>query len=170
MKAKGCSLWLMPTDKAYDKFSDLIKRLTEEYNSPLFEPHVTLLGEMTQSDEEVIKRAEQLVRGQRSFPITLRTVDYQDFYFRTLFVRADRSEPLVALHNRAREEFEMQDIPPYMPHLSLLYGNFSQAVKESIIAAIGREQPAEFMVNSVHLFKTDGEANTWYRAKEFSFQ
>ena len=83
MQAKGYSLWLMPTGEAYDKFSNLIKRLAKEYNAPIFEPHVTLIGEAMQSEEDVIRRAEKLVSGQESFPITLRTIDCQDSYFRT---------------------------------------------------------------------------------------
>lgn len=169
MKAKGHSLWLMPIGKAYDKLSGLIKRLAKEYNAPLFEPHVTLLGEAMQSEDDVLKRAEQLASGQNPFPIKLNIVDYQDFYFRTLFVRAEKTDPLQALHDRAKEVFEMQDIPDYMPHLSLMYGNFPQAVKEQIIKAIGRNQATEFTVNSVHLFKTDGEVNVWHKVKESPF-
>lgn len=169
MKAKGHSLWLMPTGEAYDKLSGLIKRLAEEYNAPLFEPHVTLLGKAMQSEEDVLKRAEQLASGQKPFPITLNTVDYQDFYFRTLFVRAERTDLLRALHDRAKEVFAMQDIPDYMPHLSLMYGNFPEAVKEQIIKAVGRDQTTEFTANSVHLFKTDGEVNSWHRVKEIPF-
>jgi 2'-5' RNA ligase len=167
MKAKGHSLWLMPIGNVYDKLSGLITRLAQEYKTPLFEPHVTLLGEAMQSDSDIFKRAEQLVSGQKPFPVTLRTVDYQDFYFRTLFVRADRTEPLLSLYNRAKDIFEMQDIPEYMPHLSLMYGNFPQLVKEKIISGIGIDQLTEFTANSVHLFKTDGEANTWRRVKAF---
>jgi 2'-5' RNA ligase len=167
MKAKGHSLWLMPIGDAYDKLLGLIKRLAQEYKTPLFVPHVTLLGETMQSDNDVLKRAEQLVSGQKPFPVTLRTVDYQDFYFRSLFVRADRTEPLLSLYNRAKDIFEMQDIPFYMPHLSLMYGNFPRLVKEKIISGIGSDQLTEFTANSVYLFKTDGEANTWCRVKEF---
>lgn len=166
MKAKGHSLWLMPTGKAYDKLSGLIKRFAKEYNAPFFEPHVTLLGEAMQSEVDVLKRAEQLASGQNPFPITLNSVDYQDFYFRTLFVRAETTNLLQALHDRAKEIFEMQDIPDYMPHLSLMYGNFPQAVKEQIIKDIGKDQATEFIVNSVQIFKTDGEVNAWYRIKE----
>lgn len=169
MKAKGYSLWLMPTGKAYDKLSGLIKRLAKEYNAPLFEPHITLLGETMQSEDDVlkrVKRAEQLASGQNPFPITLNSIDYQDFYFRALFVRAEKTDPLQALHDRAKEVFEMQDIPDYMPHLSLMYGNFPQAIKEQIIKDIGRDQATEFTVNSVQIFKTDGEVNAWYRIKE----
>ena len=166
MKAKGYSLWLMPTGETYDRLSGLIGRLAREYGAPLFEPHVTLIGEVVQSEQDVLRKVEQLASGQKPFTIKLNKVDYQDFYFRTLFARADKTNPLQALHDRAKEVFEMRDIPDYMPHLSLLYGNFSKIIKEQIIESIGRDQAVEFMVNSIYVFKTDGEVNTWYKVKE----
>lgn len=168
MKAKGHSLWLMPTDKAYNKLTNLIRKIAVENNALLFEPHLNLLGEVPQSQDEVIKRTEQLVFDQKPFPVTLQTVDYEDFYFRALFVRAKITDSLLALHNRSKDVFEMANVPPYMPHLSLLYGNFPQDVKEKIIETIGRDQTTQFTVGSVHLYKTDGEVNTWYKVEEFT--
>lgn len=144
--------------------------MAEEYNASIFEPHVTLLSGAMQSEEDVIRRAEKLVSGRKSFPITLRTIDYQDFYFRTLFVKADKTEPLQELYDQAYDIFKMKDTPSYMPHLSLLYGNFSQAVKEKIIEAIGRDQTTQFIADRIHLFKTDGEVNAWYKVREFRFK
>lgn len=165
--AKGYSLWLVPTGETYDKLSGIIKRLAEEYNTPLFEPHITLLGEAPQSENDVIKRTRQLISGQKPFLATIRTLDYQDFYYRALFVKAEKTEPLLAFHERAKTIFEMPDIPPYMPHLSLLYGNFSGDIKKKIIKTIGNEFTEEFIVNAVHLIKSEGQANAWYKIKEF---
>lgn len=170
MRAKGYSLWLMPTGKVYDKRSNLIKRLAGEHNAPIFEPHVTLISEVMGSENDVLRKVEQLVLGRKSFPITLRTIDYQDFYFRTLFVKADKTEPLQKLHDQACEIFEMKNIPSYMPHLSLLYGNFSQAAKEQIIETIGKNLSARFIVDKIYLFKTDGEVKSWYKVKESLFK
>ncbi len=167
MKAKGYSLWLIPTGKAYDKLSGLIQKLAKDNSAPLFYPHVTLLGGVMQSEDHVLERTEQLVLGQNPFPITLNSVDYQDYYFRTLFVRTEITDPLQALYDRAKEVFGMQDALDFMPHLSLMYGNFSEAVKEQIIKDIGRDQTTEFTVNSVQIFKTDGEVNVWHKVKEF---
>jgi 2'-5' RNA ligase len=169
MQANGHSLWLMPTGKAYETFSGLIKKLAEAYQAPVFEPHVTLLGGLMHAGDEILRWAAHLVSGQQPFSILLRTVDYQDVYFRALFVRAERTEPLQAFYIRAQELFAMQDISEYLPHLSLMYGNFPQPVKEHIIKAIGRDHTTEFTVSSVHVFNTDGEANTWYRVQEVPF-
>jgi hypothetical protein len=38
------SIWLMPEGDVLDKFSELIMKISDEYNSPEHQPHVTLLG------------------------------------------------------------------------------------------------------------------------------
>ncbi len=168
MKSQGYSLWLLPAGEANERFTNLVKKLAKENNAPVFQPHVTLLGEFDFSEEEAIKKTKQLAQGQQPFTIKLGEIDYEEFHFRTLFVRAEKSEPLLALHNKAKEIFGKQDIPPYMPHLSLLYGIFPNEVKEKIITRIGRDQSAEFEVKKVTLVK-GGEVSEWKKIGQFSF-
>lgn len=168
MESKGYTLWLMPKGEHYNRFADLIKRLARQYGGPLFQPHVTLLGEFPQSEEHAIKLTQELVTGQKPFPITLSQIDYQEYHFRALFVKADLTEPLLRLHERTKKLFGMGYIPPYMPHLSLLYGNYPVEVKEKIIAEIGKEQPARFDVRGVYLIK-GGEVENWKIVKQFPF-
>lgn len=167
MKAVNYSLWLIPKGAEYDRFANLIKRLADEYNGPIFEPHITLLGSISQTKKEVIEKARQLCLGQKPFPITLQTVDYQDFFFRALYIQAQITEPLLKMHNQAKELFNMQHIPPYMPHLSLLYGNYSLKIKKEIIKKIGKDQNAKWVVSSIHIDKEGGDPTTWHRVQEF---
>jgi 2'-5' RNA ligase len=169
MQGNGYSVWLMPTGEAYEQFSDLITHLAQAYHGPVFEPHVTLLGGVRQAEDEILRRAAQLVSGQPPLSISLRTVDYHDVYFRALFVRAESTAPLQAFYTRAQALFARHDLPAYLPHLSLLYGDFPQPVKEHITKAIGRDHTTAFPVRSVHVFNTHGEAQTWYRVKELPF-
>lgn len=165
MKSKGHSLWLILTGEAYEKFSSLIKKLAKQYNAPVFQPHITLLGDFMQPLDECIKLTKQAVLNQKPFIINMGEIDYEDFYFRTLFIRVDKMEPLLNLHNRAKEIFKMV-IPPYMPHLSLLYGTFPIETKEKIIKEIGRKQSIQFEISSVLLIK-GGEIADWRILKEF---
>jgi len=155
----------MPTGESYKRFSNLIKKLAKQYNAPVFEPHITLLGDFKQPLDECIKLIQQVVSGQKSFAISMGEIDYEDVFFRTLFVRADKTEPLLNLHNRAKKIFKM-GIPPYMPHLSLLYGTFPIKTKKEIIKEIGKHQSIEFEINSVHLIK-GGEVEKWQILGEF---
>ncbi|OGY17967.1 MAG: hypothetical protein A2900_00710 [Candidatus Chisholmbacteria bacterium RIFCSPLOWO2_01_FULL_50_28] len=167
MQGKGYSLWLKPSGEIYEQFSKLIEQLAQEHSAPIFHPHVTLLSEILRDEEEIMRKTQELTMRHQPFPVTLGAVDYQDYSFRALFVRADKTRPLLDLHNDSKELFDMQGIPPYMPHLSLLYGNFARGIKDKIVQEIGSVFTTQFEVSSVHLFKTYGAVDIWYRVKEF---
>ena len=158
----------MPKGKIYKKFTNLINKLAKEYSAPEFKPHVTLLGDIDLSEREMIKRTKMLVSGKRIFSITLGQIDYEDYFFRTLFVKATLTEDLQNLHNRAKEVFEIKGISIYMPHLSILYGNYPENVKKKIIQEIGGNQEAQWGVDGVVLMK-GGEIRDWRLIKEFRF-
>lgn len=169
MVSEGYTLWLMPSGEEYNRFTKLIKKLAQQYHAPVFQPHITLLGEFPQPEEEAIKLTQELVTNQKPFPISLGEIDYQDYHFRALFVRADKTPDLVNLHERTKKLFGMEHIPPYMPHLSLLYGNYPVKLKKKIINEIGNRQPAYFEISSVFL-KKGGEVKNWKTVGEFPFQ
>lgn len=167
MVSKGYTLWLIPKGESYDKFAGLIKKLANEYGGPIFVPHVTLLGDIKLTESEMIKRTSQLVKSQKAYSISLGKIAYEDYFFRTLIVLAEVIEQLQNLHDLAKKIFEM-NIPPYMPHLSILYGEYPAEIKEKIIAEIGRDQTARLEAGSVHLIK-GGEVKDWEIIKEFAF-
>lgn len=165
MRSQGYTLWLMPGGREYTRFADLIRKLAKENKAPVFQPHVTLLGEILLEETEAIDKTRQLVLNQKPFIIFLQQIDYEDYYFRSLFIRTKMTDPLLLLHNRAKELFQIQ-IPPYMPHLSLLYGNFPQEIKDQIIKEIGKDQSDQFKINSIHLVKGGG-VKDWKIIEEF---
>ncbi len=168
MKTKGYSLWLMPKGKAYKKFSQLIKKLAKENNALVFEPHITILNVTMLDKEEVIRRATKLVIGQKPFLLTLQNIDYQDNFFRTFFVKADISDELLSLRKKVDDAFGIE-YTTYMPHLSILYGEFPSSTKDKIIKNIGRDQAMTFEIDSLILIK-GGEIDKWRIIKEFPFK
>lgn len=150
----------------------MISRLSERCSAPNFEPHVTLLGQVVGSEEEIVSRVAQLANIITSYEIQLARVDYLDEYFRCLFVKAEETDDVMNANAKARETFQgyitSQDpTNQYMPHLSLLYGNFPSQTKEEIIKEIGQKWEKTFQVISMHVFSTTGEVKEWYRVKEF---
>lgn len=165
--SKGYTLWLMPKGQIYKKLDGLIKKLADENNGPVFKPHVTLLGDIDLPENEIIKKTEELISGQKPFMINLNEIGYEDFHFRALFIKAIITPQLQNLHDRAKKIFKM-NLPPYMAHLSLLYGNYPVELKKKIIQEIGRDQRAQFEVISIFLVK-GGEVENWKIIKEFTF-
>ena len=74
-------------------------------------------------------------------------------------------------NQKAREIFQRQEDPPFMPHISLLYGNLPQAIKEKAIQEIKDELSLEFSVQDIHLVASSSRipVEDWEYVKKFSF-
>ncbi len=57
-----------------------------------------------------------------------------------------------------------------MPHLSLLYGDFSVETKKEIIKKTGESFTDEFEADTLHLYLTEGAASNWQRMRAFPLQ
>ena len=165
--AEKYSLWLMPTGDVCDLLSRIIKRLSVELGAPEFSPHVTLLGGLVGPRSELIGQSARLAAGLRHFVIRLEEIDFLEEYFRCLFVRAALTRPLRKAHRAACQEFGHTREPAFMPHLSLLYGDFPRSLKERVMAEIGPRLDAQFKVRSLHLYRTHGEPRHWRRVASF---
>jgi 2'-5' RNA ligase len=165
--ANEISVWLVPLGDVCDRLAHLILELSQEYASPLFPPHVTLLGGLSGAEQDIIARARQLAAQIEPFQAQLGSVDYLDNYHRALFVRVKESEPLLAANRTARDVYNCHNEPRYMPHLSLLYGHFAPSVKGDIIAKIGNRFDMGFQVTRIELHSTFGDTRDWYSLGKF---
>ena len=60
----------------------------------------------------------------------------------------------------SRRAFEMET-KPFMPHLSLFYGNMSPEEKQDVIAQTGKILEFSFRVDKMFLMKTEGSVDQW---------
>lgn len=162
----GLSLWIQPSGQLYDRMASIIRQLSERFHTPIFEPHVTLLGDLVGDEQEITAQAQQLAAQIPPFQMTLTTVDYLEPYFRCLFVRAQETPELLRANQIARSIFHREQDPKFMPHMSLLYGTFDVAIKKQIIQTIGHEFNAPFAVNSIQFLSCNGTPQEWYKIKE----
>ncbi len=167
MTTPACSLWLMPTGELTTRINATIQRLAHTYASPLFPAHLTLVGPIAQSADEINQKARQLAQAQPAFTVTLDSIDYQDFYYRALFIKAQKVPALLDLYASTTSLFGLTSDTEYMPHISLLYGNFTPEIKQQIISTLEDLRGASFIVDSIHTYVTEGEASSWRSLGEF---
>ena len=162
----------MPTGATFVKLAHIISQLSKDYSTPSFEPHITLLGGVIGSEEEIVKKTAQTASMLAPYEILLTQVDYLDEYFRCLFINVEKTSEVMNANAKAREVFHeyitsKHPATEYMPHLSLLYGDISSQTKEAIVKKIGREWNLTFEAASIHLFLTKGDVKDWHKLKEF---
>jgi 2'-5' RNA ligase len=119
---------------------------------------------------DLIRQSAQVAAALRTFAVRLEDIDFRDEYFRSLFVHAALTEPLRKAYQAACQAFNRRREPAFMPHLSLLYGNFPRSLKEELIAEIGPRLDVQFKVRSLHLFQTKGEPRHWRRVARFGLR
>lgn len=164
---RNYSLWLMPSGQAYRRLRGIILKLGGQYSTPIFKPHVTLLGRIVAPRREVLEKSARLARGMRPLVIRLGSLDGLDEHYRCLFVRAAKTRPLRDAYRAACQIFSVKKRPAYMPHLSLIYGDLPPRLKEQIIRRLGGRLALEFEVRSLRLYSTTGKPRAWRQIEAF---
>jgi 2'-5' RNA ligase len=163
---KGYSLWFMPSGSLYRDLSSLISSLASDHGTPVFEPHVTLLGQLEMRKEDVLAKAKLLAARIRPFTIELRNADFQADYFRCLYLEVARTEDILHPYETACRLFDRTP-GKFWPHLSLVYGSFPLKTKEKIINGLSLPEKRAFEVRRLHVFATEGAVSDWIPVKGF---
>jgi 2'-5' RNA ligase len=119
---------------------------------------------------ELIRQSACVASAFRPLVVRLEAIDFLDEYFRCLFVHAALAEPLRKAHQAACQAFGHDREPPFMPHLSLLYGSFPRSLKEAVVAEMGPRLEVQFKVRSLHLYRTHGDPRHWRRVESFGLE
>ena len=166
----GYSLWFMPSGDIYQQSQKLIDSLSSRNSCLTFEPHVTLLGTWEGSQTEAIDKTKSLAKDLKPVFLRFNEVGYLDEFYRCLFWRAEQTSELREAYEKAQAVFGRKAYPPYMPHLSLLYGAVVEAEKQSIVQEPKlKEIDLSFRADSIHLFATEGPSSQWKRVGEYQF-
>lgn len=169
---KEYSLWIIPPEGIFEKLAAIISRLSKQHATPSFEPHVTLLGDISLPEEKVLSKTSELASLFSPFPLRLTTVGYLSAYFRSLFINVEKTEKIMEVQQKARTLFHRESDPAFFPHLSLMYGDFLAETKEGIISEIGADFHLTFEVSSIHLVLCSSNIvpDNWRKLRPFILQ
>ena len=99
----SCMSWLVPAaGPVRDRLAGVIARLAAEHAAPVFAPHVTMAGVVEAGRTRPRGCSERLVAGVPPFEVTLTGFGYEPEFFRSLYLRAEPSAQLTALHEAGR--------------------------------------------------------------------
>ena len=164
------NIFLIPCGMVYERLATTIADLSKAYHAPNFVPHVTLLGNLYGSEDEITLQALSVARQLKPFNIQLTHPDYEEGYSRCLFLRVRKTPAILKAHALAKRAFYQHEIPLYMPHLSLLYGFFPVEVKEQIIAGLTANLKMMFKVTTLNVMRIeDKNPENWSKILTIPF-
>ena len=161
------SLWLRPTQPQIDEFKKIISNLAHRYGTSAFPPHITLLSSITSQLKDIKKKCEQIVAQQYTFETTLTEIDYTKNYYRNLYILANLDEELCKLYNISNDLFQHESNEPYMPHLSLLYGDVDKTEQQRLKLELDKTFNKIFLCERLDIYETSGKENNWRLIESF---
>lgn len=163
------ALWLRPFGDAAYELSQRINRLSQKYDTPSFEPHITLVSNLQRPQHELIQLTEVLGGATSPFSVELAELGYTDNYYQSLYYKVKQTTTFVSVHKTAGKFFGYNRNDRYFPHLSLMYGNIRESDKQQLIQEIGPIEHSKFWVHSVLLIKTEGAVGDWEKIHTANF-
>ena len=152
---------------AYDVLAQTIRDLARELGAPIFEPHISLIGNLEGTEKELIKRTEELARHLESFTAVLTEASYRDSHFQCLFMLVEQTPPLMNAYAIAIDRFHKPH-QQFMPHLSLVYGSYPESRKKLIIDHLSADVRVNFEVTALYLVRADSpDPKDWHEIGPF---
>mmetsp|Transcript_3833 Transcript_3833/g.5863 ORF Transcript_3833/g.5863 Transcript_3833/m.5863 type:complete len:211 (+) Transcript_3833:112-744(+) len=172
----GHSLWMCPSEgsTACTTYTNLIQEMAAECGTSSFLPHITLVAGMMTSAQDVVERAKLVASKVAPYQYEFENISYRDAYFQCVYAQMKCTEQVKEANATARTIFtERQDDPPYMPHLSLVYGDFTEKQKKQEIipklqqkmkqiTTTEKENHNLFTVEAIEVWSTQGDFKDWY--------
>lgn len=170
--ASGYSIWLVPErhSLAYSSLSVCIDTIAQKLGTPCFDPHITLLGEVDDTESNLLSRCELLAGMLKPYEANLGAIASNGTYYQIAFACVEATAEVMYAHRQARAVFGIAP-SSYFPHLSLAYGNLPlsqiSSIVEQDVDALGL--PKRFPLTSFELWRTEGEVQEWRFVRAFSF-
>lgn len=125
--------WLIPAQSERDFFSETIRILSEQFNAPCFEPHLTII--MT---PEIGLSPGKILKQIRTSPISLQVsgIGFSSKFTKTVFVRFKSGKSLEKLVVDLARETRSRAKAAHDPHVSLIYKKMPTSVKKELTSAI----------------------------------
>lgn len=164
------ALWLRPDDEARRRLARTVRQLSREYSAPAFQPHVTLVSGILGAEQAVVAKAGKLAQQLRPLRVRLTRLEGRREYFRCVFARAGKSAPLVEAHRSAKQIFRLGRQRPFLPHLSLVYGDLPPRVKKEIIRALGQRVALQFTAWRLDLVRIQGGPSEWKTVRSWKLR
>ncbi|CAN1847299.1 Cyclic phosphodiesterase [Linum perenne] len=126
--------------------------LRSEYGGPVSQPHITLVGAISLTEQEAISKFRSASQGVKAYTAT-----------------AEEASSHCSGH------FGYKRSIPYMPHLSLLYGDLTEeekaAAQEKTVQLHDSINSLSFPISRLELWKTDTEdksLKSWVKISDYS--
>lgn len=157
------SVWAEPPEDVRDRMKKLMSGLRSEFGGPEFEPHITVVGAISLTPDDALKKFRSACEGLKAYNATVDRVATGTFFYQCVYLLIHPTPEVMETSDLCISQFDYNRSSPYMPHLSLLYGDLTDEEKKKAqerAKALDDVSGLNFQISRLALYKTDTEDKT----------
>lgn len=165
-ETQGYSIWL-ELGRSREDVGKLIRRISRNYGTPEFHPHITLAGQTGSGKKTLVEKTSWLASVTDPFKVKCKQFGFDEgAFFKAFYFEVTPGNPLTDLRKLAEESFSMSD-QPFLPHISLMYGYPDAETRNALTTELGNRLPFVADVTGISVVKTDGPVAQWKTVRAF---
>ena len=161
------SIWLIPASEDAQYLQAIINNLSSTHQAPVFNTHCTLYSSTDLSIAEVKKILERSVKNMKSFYVKNIMISHTEDLWKTIFIELLRSSELEQLQQEVISQFQVEQPYKFSPHISLLYKEIPDKIKEDIIRNL--QVKNSFKMDKIAAVRTGPNVDNWETVVEIPF-
>ena len=164
------AFWIWCEFSAIDTqyLTEIQNKVQSKLKGPEFKIHLTLAGPFNEIDQSSIDGMR--IYCSQNYPIEAEVIgyEYQKKFFQSIFIAVSQSKELNDLRNTMFEINHQKPTQNFLPHISLVYGDYKKAVKEDLIASLPKIKNS-LAIDKISIVDIDAHINLWKTSECFSF-
>ena len=161
------SIWLIPAREDAQYIQVIIDNLSINYQAPVFSPHCTLYSPIDLPKAELKKILERFAKNMKSFYVKNIMISHTEDLWKTIFIELFRSSELEQLQQEVISQFQVEQPYKFSPHISLLYKEIPDKIKEDIIRNL--QVKNSFKMDKIAAVRTGPNVDNWETVVEIPF-
>ncbi|KAL6838561.1 hypothetical protein ACP4OV_031617 [Aristida adscensionis] len=157
------SVWALPPEPVRDRLRRVMAGLRAAHGGPAFEPHATVVGAVRLRRSAAVEMLRAAAAAAAVLPYTARVtgVARGDFFYQCVYLLLEPTPEVVGASDHFCGHFGYERPTPYMPHVSLLYGDLTDEEKEEARKKVEELDKdicgLQFEISELALYRTDTE-------------
>ncbi len=139
--------------------SEIIIKLAQKYNNPVFQPHCTLVGKTDISLPRMKSAIINLMSNYKLIEVHPFKMDYTNNLWRALYIELKELQILTEWHEHICNLLSINYDKNYLPHISLMYNSVPLREKKIISSKI--KLKSVYKIHSIQIINCGEKIDGW---------
>jgi len=159
------AIWLTFSKSDRDYLKNVIDVISEKYDAPKFEPHITVYGLIDSKLSLIDDVVNEVAQNSNSFLVKKSEILQSEILWKTVYIELEMNQKLELVHKNLKKHFEKILKYEFNPHVSLIYKILPTEEKIKIINELDIKK--EFIVNKIAIQEFFPNIEKWKIIKEY---